>query len=349
MAARGTTARANRPRNPSPSPATPRTSAVRPGADAVPGRHQGDRLGPVAGLGLLGRHHHGDGVGGRQHRPAEREQGHEPPVAGAQGGQGGDGQAAGHAAEQHPAAAVAVGQGGQRQAGQGRQAHDGQPDPQGGAGQPDPGHHRGAVAGLAEGPGHVAKGGGGPELGEAGGHGGRGHGQDGRMVPAVQPDAAGGGGVGAGVARRRRPRRPGRGHVAGRPGCGCRPGTLEQRPRIRRPGRLLPASAKLVRQPRRNGRGFTYRPGAGCRSPTAWEAPPARCWASCCRGGGCGPAGTGRRRGRASRPCRVRIDAATPPAFGSPLIGESSLGCCTDSSSVSPTKVGPVISQRGGP
>src|SRR5215218_188551 len=188
------------------------------GADAVAGGQQADRLGPVAAVGLLGGDHAGDGVGGREHRPAQGEQGHEPPVAGAQGGQGGDGQAAGHAGQQQPPAAVAVGQGGQGQAGQRGQADDGQADPQGGAGEPDPGHHRGAVAGLAEGVGHVAEGGGGAELGEAGGHGGRGHGQDRRVAPAMQPDPAAGGGVRPGVARWRRPGRAGRGHVPDRPG-----------------------------------------------------------------------------------------------------------------------------------
>jgi hypothetical protein len=39
--------------------------------------------------------------------------------------------------------------------------------------------------------GHVPEGGGGAELGEPGGDGGRAHGQDGRVPPAVQAHAPG--------------------------------------------------------------------------------------------------------------------------------------------------------------
>src|SRR5262245_22922967 len=46
---------------------------------------------------------------------------------------------------------------------------------------------------------------------------------------------------------------------------------------------------------------------------------------------------------------RLSVDAATPPAAGSPLTGESSPGCWTETISVLSTNVGPVISQRVGP
>jgi hypothetical protein len=48
---------------PQPLPRHPPGQGGQAGADAVAGRHQGDRLGPVAGLGLFGGDHHGDGVG----------------------------------------------------------------------------------------------------------------------------------------------------------------------------------------------------------------------------------------------------------------------------------------------
>ncbi len=169
------------------------------------GRHQGDGLGPVAAAGLLGRDHPADGVRARQQRPAQGEQGHEPPVARAERGQGGDRQPERRAAQHHPPPADPVGQGGQGQAAQGGQPDDPEPDAEDRERQPDlRGDRRAGRRRLPERPGHVGEGGGRAELGEAGGRGQRPGGEDRRVVPAVEPQppvgargpAAGRGGVG---------------------------------------------------------------------------------------------------------------------------------------------------------
>ena len=157
------------------------------------GRHQGDGLGPVAASGLLSRDHPADRVRACQQRPTEGEQGHEPPVAGAERGQGGDRQPERRAAQHDPPPADPIGQGGQGQAAQRGQPDDPEPDAEDREGQPDLcGNRRAGRRRLPERPGHVGEGGGRAELGEAGGCGKRPGGKDRRVTPTVEPQSPAG-------------------------------------------------------------------------------------------------------------------------------------------------------------
>ena len=100
------------------------------GPDAVAGGDQGHGPGPLAAPRLLGRHHLGQGVGGTEERATQGEHGDEPPVPGAGRRRHGGGQADDHGHQQHPPPPEPVGQSGQRQCADRRQADDGQPDPE---------------------------------------------------------------------------------------------------------------------------------------------------------------------------------------------------------------------------
>ena len=150
-------------------------------------------VGALGRGGLLRRSHLGDGIGGRQERPAHGEDDHEPPVPRTGGRQRGDGESEAAGEQQHPAPTHPVGQAGNGQAAERGQSDDGQPQTHLGTREPGLIGDRGPVHHVAEVPGHVAERGGQAELTEAGGQGDDPEADHGAIGPTVEYQAVGGG------------------------------------------------------------------------------------------------------------------------------------------------------------
>jgi len=143
--------------------------------------------------GLLGHVDLGEAVSGAEQRPPAGEDGHEPPVGGAGGGQRGQRQPGPDRDEQHPPAAEAVGHADHQEAAERRQADDRQAEAEVGSRQARLVGERRAGRHLAKALGHVAQRGHHPELAEPGGEGGDGRANHRPVGPAVELEAGCGG------------------------------------------------------------------------------------------------------------------------------------------------------------